>query len=180
MISGYYEFPDDVQSVFADTIRQFGFENIKSEFDAVMLKNDKVQIGFSINEDVLNMSIKSGGKFYNVIDVLMLMDKDYYFKWNMERKAGYSGSSQEAYFKNYLSYYHILSDKYFLNSYATGTIPFKNEYDKMKEERDVYEKKFSLAWNEMQKLDYEHPIRQKYIFNDPSWIDDAITLIENK
>jgi len=178
MIDGYYKFPDDVQSVFSDTIKQYGFKIDRSELDAVTLVNNEVQLGFSINADVLSMSVKSDNKFYNVTDIVMLIDNEYYLKWDAERKIACSGLTRERYYQTYLSWYHILSDKFLLNTYKTGVIPLKDKSDTMNEENSDADKKYSLAWQAMQKLDLKHPIRQKYIFDDPSWLNDMLKLLE--
>lgn len=179
MISGYNNFPNDVESVFGDVIRHYNFHITIAEPDAVALVNDMIQIGFSINEDFLNMSIKSGGTFYNVTDIVPLIDKEFYKEWNTKLKAALNNLSREAYYKTYLMYYHQLSDKFLLNTYTTGVIPL-HDYEKIQKAEDEKEAKFSIAWNAMQQLDYNNPIRQKYIAQDNTWIDDVMKLVDRK
>jgi len=179
MVGGYTDFPDDVALVFSDTITQFGFVLASSSYDTVVLKNDKLEVTFSIVEDSMIMSLTRSDKVFKVTDLVTLIDKDFYFKWKQEREAASLNLSRENYYKSYLVYYHQLSDKFLLNTYATGLIPMEDEHDKMKINRDEYIRKYRIAWSEMQKLDLNHPIRQKYIYDDPAWVDEMLDLMKS-
>src|SRR5690349_25179202 len=120
MIPGYNEFPEDVRQVFSNTISTYSFETVLSEPDAVALLNDKVQIGFSINEDTMNMSLKSDGKFYNVTDVVPMIDRNFYAEWRSALEAAIKNLGRREYYLTYLNFYRQLSEKYFLGTYATG------------------------------------------------------------
>ena len=180
MVGGYADFAADVESVFSDTIGQFHFKLISSAYDTVVLENDKLQITFSIVEDSMIMSLARGEKVFKVTDLVTIIDKEFYFKWKADREAASQALNREEYYKTYLCYYHQLSNRYLVNSYATGIIPLETEYDQMKEARDEYIRKYRIAWDAMQKLDLNHPIRQKYIYDDHTWVDEMLELMGNK
>ncbi len=180
MIAGYNEFAADVQAIFAATIREAKFKLVTAEYAAVVLENAKVQLGFSIQEETMRMSVKSGGQYYDVAELIMLIDKNTYVQWESQRAERSQHLSRDAYYKTYLHFYHLLSDKYLLSAYSAGVIPAQVEYDTLRQVRAEYQKKYSIAWKAMHELAYEHPIRQKYIFADQSWVDDMLKSIENK
>jgi len=180
MTGGYSNFPGDVELIFTDIIRQYGFKLVSSKFDTAILENNKIQIIFSIIEESMTMSLKRGEKIFIVTDMVALYDKPYFFEWKAQRETASAGLSREDYYKSYLSFYHVLADKYFLNSFVTGIIPLESEYDTMKKEKDEYLKNYDRAWEAVQKLNIKDPIRQKYIFNDQTWVSDMLRSMGEK
>ncbi len=144
----------------------------------VELQNAYTRIAFEIIEESLIASVKVNDQFVNVEDWAAAEDMQAYKTWEEQRRQAVEGLSREEYFKAYLLYLKILTEKYFGNLLQSGAAPHSAAYDDMMQKRKVAQEKFSRAWKAMQGLDYEHPIRQKYIHGDPAWVDDMIRVLD--
>jgi hypothetical protein len=178
MIAGYHEFANDVQQIFGDIIGRYAYRLTASEFDSVELANDATELMFCINDDVMTMYIKSGDTYYNVREIAAMADAQAVATWQQRLEAACAGLQRDAYYKTWIRFYHELAAQYLGDAFGSGQIPRQQEYDQWKAAEEARQEQFTRAWNAVQQLAYEHPIRQKYIHNDASWLTDMLALLD--
>jgi len=174
MQGGSLDFGKDVQEVFGDIIGRYNYRITEADATSVELTNDITEVSFYINEEVMTMYIQAGDTAYKVGEIARIADRPYYQEWLERVEATLKGLLRNEYYKNYLQFFHELSVKFLGDAWATGVVPYADAYRKMKAAEDASNEAFSRAWSAMQQLSYEDPVRQKYINNDPSWVQDML------
>lgn len=180
MLNGYNEFSSDIQVVFLETIQQFHFREISSDFDSVILQNDVVQLVFTTMEDDIGMSVKIGDDFYRIKDIARIINPVFYGQWEQDAKSATINLPRNDYYKTWLKYMKILSDKYLSDTYASGILPMQENIDVWEKSNNDTQARFGLAWKAVQQLPYDNAIRKKYIADDYSWIDDMIAALDKE
>lgn len=178
MHAGYASFPDDVKDIWQDIIQSYHFTATREEEDVVVLQNDHTEIVLTALEDSMNASLKADGKYINVVEWAYMVDQRAYLVWKEQKDHAVQGLSREAFYQAYLRQLKILAEQYFTGLMQSGAIPRSEAYDHMTQNRKIAESKFERAWKGLQGLDIQHPVRQKYLRDDPGWVDDMIRLLD--
>ena len=178
MHAGYASFPDDVKDIWQDIIQSYHFTATREEEDVVVLQNDHTEIVLTALEDSMNASLKADGKYINVVEWAYMADQRADLVWKEQKDHAVQGLSREAFYQAYLRQLKILTEQYFTGLMQSGAIPRSEAYDHMTQNRKMAESKFERAWKGLQGLDVQHPVRQKYLRDDPGWVDDMIRLLD--
>lgn len=178
MHAGYASFPDDVKDIWQDIIQSYHFTATREEEDVVVMQNDHTEIVLTALEDSMYASLKADGKYINVVEWAYMVDQRAYLVWKEQKDHAVQGLSREAFYQAYLRQLKILTEQYFTGLMQSGAIPRSEAYDHMMENRKIAESKFGRAWKGLQGLDIQHPVRQKYLHDDPGWVDDMIRLLD--
>ena len=178
MHAGYASFPDDVKDIWQDIIQSYHFTATREEEDVVVLQNDHTEIVLTALEDSMNASLKADGKYINVVEWAYMADQRADLVWKEQKDHAVQGLSREAFYQAYLRQLKILTEQYFTGLMQSGAIPRSEAYYHMTQNRKMAESKFERAWKGLQGLDIQHPVRQKYLRDDPGWVDDMIRLLD--
>lgn len=178
MQRGYASFPEDVKSVWKDIIQRYHFKATREEDDAVVLENDHTAIALVILDEGMNASVKAGEDYISVVEWAYMVDQRVYSIWKEQKDHAVQGLPLKAYYQAYLQQLKILTEQYFADLMESGAIPHSAAYDNMLRNREIAESKFDRAWKALQGLDAQHPVRQKYLREDPGWVDDMIRLLD--
>lgn len=178
MRRGYASFPDDVRAIWRDIIQRYHFTVLEEDDEGVVLENAHTEIVLTMLDDTLNASLKAGDHYINVKEWVFMADKAAYANWDRQMQQAVQGLPREAFFQAYLRQLKALTEKYFSALMEQGIIPQHESYERMVRDRKKAEDNHSRAWKALQSLDLQHPIRQKYLHDDPSWVDDMIRLMD--
>lgn len=172
----YRNFNEDVQSVFSEVIQKYSFREISFDFNSISLQNDVVELTFTVMEEDMGMSITTAEHTYGMKDIARITDPVFYNHWEQEATSATLQLYGDHYYKTWLQFLKILSDKY-ANDLYSG-IPMSEEMITWQKSKDKKDELFNRAWNAMQQLSYDHPVCKKYIANDYSWINDMILILD--